>query len=183
MRSEKRRRSGKRRGEEKKEKKKKRGKESSPVESDPSKNRTRFQLYLPFFIDRNVSILDYGSIEFVGEKYCSVGTYLPIRNTISRNLLEIYSRNDHSPKLSPRERIENGKALVRFGRVRWAKRGNCHRGLRENRGLPTLVEYTRVSKRSGSSLTKEVGRDARRTARDRWWGKESLQLVPSFVAR
>lgn len=129
------------------------------------------------------SILDYGSIEFVGEKYCSVGTYLPIRNTISRNLLEIYSRNDHSPKLSPRERIENGKALVRFGRVRWAKRGNCHRGLRENRGLPTLVEYTRVSKRSGSSLTKEVGRDARRTARDRWWGKESLQLVPSFVAR
>lgn len=187
MRSEKRRRrrSGKRRGEEKKEKKKKRGKEPSPVESDPSKNRTRFQLYLPFFIDRNI----YPRLREhrIRRWKILLGRYIltDSKHYFAQSSRDLFTERSFAETFSPGENRgwENGKALVRFGRVRWAKRGNCHRGLRENRGLPTLVEYTRVSKRSGSSLTKEVGRDARRTARDRWWGKESLQLVPSFVAR
>lgn len=121
------------------------------------------------------------------EKHCSVGMYLPIHYFTS-----IYAKQRSFAKLSPPPQKGEGKSKgTREIRSSWMgkARENCHRGLRENRGLPpfslslTLVECTRVSKRSGSSLTKEeVGRDARRNSANRWWGK-SLQLVPRFVAR
>lgn len=40
---------------------------------------------------------------------CSVGIYLPIRNTVLRNLLEIYSRNDHSRNFLPERESRMGK--------------------------------------------------------------------------
>lgn len=126
----------------------------------------RFQLYLPFFIDRNIYPRLRASNSLVKNIARSVHTYrfeTLFHAIFSRFIRETIIRETFSPGESGG--WENGKALVRFGRVRWAKRENCHRGLRENRGLPTLVEYTRVSKRSGSSLTKEVGRDASRIAR------------------
>lgn len=139
------------------------------------------RVYLPFFIDRNI----YPRLREhrIRRWKILLGRYIltDSKHYFAQSSRDLFTERSFAETFSPGENREwKGTREIWSGSM---GKGNCHRGLRENRGLPTLVEYTRVSKRSGSSLTKEVGRDARRTARDRWWGKESLQLVPSFVAR